>query len=86
MKEYENALTGSKSGWLLGFIQPSALDAHLAVFIARMYDMEKSYLIPKTLQNYATRIFESEEWLDLMQGKTTNPFDAYRRGHSFQSG
>ena len=85
MPEFEDVLDGSQSGWLFGFGQPSAMDAHLAVFIARMNDMEYGDLIPEALQKYAKRIFETEEWINLMQGKTTNPFDAYSRGHRFEN-
>ena len=62
----------SKSQWLFGE-QPSALDAHLIPFVARMRDVGRASLIPPALGAYADRAIRGEEWTKLMAGRTTLP-------------
>lgn len=73
MKEFEFLLPGENSGsnWLFGLPQPSALDAHLVVFIARMMDVGKKDVIPEALAKYAEVAMEKSEWKDVMQGRRT---------------
>ena len=71
MKEFETMLNGTKTGWCLGFDQPSALDAHLVVFIARMFDVKRANLVPDRVKEYAEVAMKGEEWKAVMQGRNT---------------
>ena len=51
-----------------------ALDAHLVVFIARMYDVNRKDLIPEKLQQYGDRAMSDKVWQDLMEGRNTTGF------------
>ncbi|KAJ5818994.1 hypothetical protein N7474_004585 [Penicillium riverlandense] len=57
--------------WLFGLDKPTALDAHLVVFIERMRDIGRSELIPEGLQAYADRAKMVTAWKSLMQGRST---------------
>ena len=70
-KKFEDLLRNSKTGWLLGFDNPSALDAHFIVFIARMLDIRRDDLITEKLKEYASKAMESAPWKEVMQGRTT---------------
>ena len=59
--------------WLFGSDRPSALDAHLVVFIARMQDVGKDDLIPDALQAYARTAFAMAEFKAVMGGRRTLP-------------
>ncbi|KAI1617798.1 hypothetical protein EDD36DRAFT_459471 [Exophiala viscosa] len=59
--------------WLFGSDHPSALDAHLVVFIARMQDVGKDVLIPDALQAYARKAFATAEFEAAMGGRRTLP-------------
>lgn len=61
----------SSDSWLFNLPHPTALDAHLTVFIARMLDVKKSEIIPEWLKNYAARVMETNEWKNVMQGRGT---------------
>jgi hypothetical protein len=63
--------TATASPWLFGLPQPSALDAHLIVFIARMKDAGRKDIIPERLVKYADAAMEQKEWKDVMQGRGT---------------
>ena len=71
MKEFEDILNDSQSGWCYGLPQPSALDAHLIVFIARMFDVKRAELIPERLKEYADKAMAGAEWQAVMQGRNT---------------
>ena len=60
-----------KSKWLFGLQQPTALDAHLIVFIARMRDVGMSAIIPEALGVYADRAMAEKEWHKVMGGRKT---------------
>lgn len=66
-----NQTEESGCGWLLGLKYPTALDAHLIVFIARMIDMGRARLIPKLLIRYAQRAMNEPEWTRMMDGRKT---------------
>ena len=74
MLRFQEMLSESQTEWFLGLNQPSALDAHLVVFIARMYDVNRHNLIPEKLQQYGNRAMETKTWLDLMEGRNTTGF------------
>lgn len=77
MKRFEPLLSGSSSSsdgpspWLFGFSSPSALDAHLITFIARMSDAGRKDVVPEALVRYADVAMERSEWRDVMQGRGT---------------
>lgn len=62
----------SSTAWIFGE-QPTAFDAHLVVFLARMMDVGRLDLIPEALLKYARRATQSREWRELMQDRTTMP-------------
>ena len=74
MLHLEEMLPESQTGWLFGLDEPSALDTHLVVFIARMCDVNRPNLIPERLQQYGKRAMASKTWQDLMKGTTTTGF------------
>ncbi len=56
-----------------------ALDAHVVVFIARMYDVDRRNLIPEKLQQYGEKAMSDKVWQDLMEGRnTTGPLPLSR--------
>jgi hypothetical protein len=74
MLKFQDMLPESRTEWLFGLNEPSALDAHLVVFIARMYDVNRHNLIPEKLQQYGNRAMKTKTWLDLMEGRNTTGF------------
>ncbi|KAF2769997.1 hypothetical protein EJ03DRAFT_343057 [Teratosphaeria nubilosa] len=66
-------LEASKTGYLFGLERPSALDAHLVVFVARMLDIKRDDMIPTQLKSYAEKAMGGKEWQDVMQGRRTVP-------------
>ena len=56
--------------WVFG-ASPTALDAHLVVFIARMIDVGRDYLIPTRLQDYGAWAMQKPEWIEMMGGRKT---------------
>ncbi|KAL3446404.1 hypothetical protein BJX65DRAFT_279528 [Aspergillus insuetus] len=57
--------------WLFDLPHPTALDYHLAVFIARMLDVGRDDIIPDKLREYAALVWETAEWKAVMQGRKT---------------
>jgi hypothetical protein len=57
--------------WLFGLDHPTALDAHLIFFIARMRDVGRDGLIPQNLGRYGDVGMEKGEWKELMRGRRT---------------
>lgn len=55
--------------WLFGE-KPTALDAHLLVFMARMRDVGRQNLIPERLEKYASWAMESREWKEIMEASS----------------
>jgi glutathione S-transferase len=58
------------TGWLFGD-KPTALDAHLVAFIARMVDVGRSNLIPEKLQQYAQWAMQGPEWIKMRDGRSS---------------
>ncbi|KAI1614873.1 hypothetical protein EDD37DRAFT_404837 [Exophiala viscosa] len=65
----ENCL-GRPDQWIYGS-QPTALDAHLVVFMARMSDVGRDQLIPEKLKQYGAWAMQSPEWIKMMDGRKT---------------
>ncbi|KPI36525.1 uncharacterized protein AB675_4437 [Cyphellophora attinorum] len=60
-----------ESPWLLGLKQPTALDAHAVILIARLSDVGRTAIVPKRLQMYAGAAFETPVLQSVMQGRRT---------------
>ena len=73
MAEFEKILQDSPTDWCFGLQQPSALDAHLVVFIARMQDVHREDLLPQRVREYGTKAMATPQWQDVMQGRKTKP-------------
>lgn len=71
MRELDTNIRESSTGFCLGIQKPSALDAHLVVFVARMLDVGREYIIPTDLKAYANRLMKGPEWKGIMQGRST---------------
>ncbi|KAK2685464.1 hypothetical protein QWA68_015698 [Fusarium oxysporum] len=64
--------TGGQVGpWLFGFQQPTALDAHLIVFIERMRDVNRLGMVPDKLRRYADQATQMPEWKQVMSTRRT---------------
>lgn len=70
MERFEPLIEGSKS-WLFNLPHPTALDLHLAVFIARMLDVGRDDVIPAKVKEYGARVMETKEWKAVMNGRKT---------------
>ena len=62
-------LLDQPTGWLFGD-KPTALDAHLVVFIARMTDVGRSGLIPEKLRQYGQWAMQGTEWTKTRNGRS----------------
>ena len=59
--------------WLWGLTEPTALDAHLVAFIARLQDLGRGQVVPPGLKLYAESAKNGPEWKNVMQGRRTFP-------------
>jgi hypothetical protein len=66
-----NSLLSDDGPWLFGLQSPSALDAHLVVFLSRMRDVGRGELIPERLGTYVDRAVDTQEWKQTMDGRKT---------------
>jgi glutathione S-transferase len=71
LSELNSFLKQEAGPWLFGRDQPTALDAHLVVFIARLQDLGRESLIPPALIKYAGAAMEKPEWQSTMAGRRT---------------
>ena len=63
---------GDKATWIFGDgVGPTALDAHTVVFVARLIDASRSYLIPDEVLEYGKRHLEKRDWTEITQGNST---------------
>ena len=58
-----------KFAYIFGTNAPTALDAHLVVFIKRMRDVDRAELIPEGMGAWADKLMETEEWKGVMDGR-----------------
>ena len=70
MAKFETLLVSDKQ-WLFGLDNPTALDAHLVIFIARMKDVDRSELIGAQLLQYFDHAAEMDEFKGVMKGRRT---------------
>jgi hypothetical protein len=71
--EAEELLQASRSGWVLDTPHPTALDAHLIVFVARLKDAGRREVVLARVMEYADRAMNASAWKDVMQGRQTIP-------------
>jgi hypothetical protein len=57
--------------WVWGYQRPTALDADLLVLLARLQDVGRDGIIPQELKEYAEKAYQTPEWIEVMQGRTT---------------
>ncbi|KEF62036.1 uncharacterized protein A1O9_00008 [Exophiala aquamarina CBS 119918] len=69
LSELSDKLRGPES-WIYGE-KPTAIDAHLVVFIARMMDVGREQLIPEKLRDYTHWAMQKPEWVNMMGGRST---------------
>jgi len=69
--ELDRLVVPSAGPWLWGETIPTALDAHLIVFLARLRDLGKGELIPQALCQYGDMAMETVEWQRVMGGRQT---------------
>ena len=63
-----DSLLPEPNGWIFGK-KPTALDAHLIVFIARMTDVGRENLIPDKIKKYGKWAMGGAEWAKVMDGR-----------------
>jgi glutathione S-transferase len=71
--DFDELLRASHSGWVLNTPHPTALDAHLIVFVARLRDAGRGELVPARVMEYADRAMNASAWKEVMQGRQTIP-------------
>ncbi|KAH8812214.1 hypothetical protein F5884DRAFT_784746 [Xylogone sp. PMI_703] len=72
LKKMEDLLNQQPpESWVFGSSSPTALDAHLIIFIARLCDIGRKDLIPKRVLEYGEMATKTPEWDQVMQGKRT---------------
>jgi hypothetical protein len=60
-----------RSPWIFGTAEPTALDAHVVPFIARLLDVGRDGMLQDRVRAYAERAFKAEAWKEVMQGRRT---------------
>ncbi|KAK6371464.1 hypothetical protein LTS17_008714 [Exophiala oligosperma] len=63
-------MVGEEKTWIFSD-KPTALDAHLVVFIARMTDVGRENIIPEGLRKYGARARQNPDWTSMMEGRKT---------------
>lgn len=63
----------SASTWIFGTSEPTALDAHMVPFLARLVDVGRGGMFQdkERIKSYAERAFQSKTWMEVMQGRKT---------------
>ena len=73
LHELGEVLQDSQTDWILNTTHPTALDAHVIVFIARLKDAGRGELVRARIVNYADKQMDTASWKDMMQGRSTIP-------------
>ncbi|TVY87385.1 hypothetical protein LAWI1_G005630 [Lachnellula willkommii] len=71
LSHMEQLLVPLSGPWLFGLLVPTALDAHLVTFLARLRDLGRDELIPPSLRAYEDAAMETPEWRRVMNGRRT---------------
>ena len=72
--ELEKLLIQDAGPWLYGSGVPSALDAHLVTFVARMRDVGRQDIIPEGISSYGDKAMETAEWRSVMDGRRSTTY------------
>lgn len=70
MRKLDGLLLSNKN-WLFGSVHPTALDAHLVIFIARMIEVGRTELLTERLLEYHENASKTEEYKRVMGRSTT---------------
>ncbi|KIY04204.1 uncharacterized protein Z520_00897 [Fonsecaea multimorphosa CBS 102226] len=70
LAEVESMVPDAPCIWLFGDA-PTAFDAHLVVFLARMKDVKRDNLFPPKVARFAERAFETPAWKAVIQDRKT---------------
>ncbi|KAJ0419921.1 hypothetical protein BJY00DRAFT_149833 [Aspergillus carlsbadensis] len=62
---------GNGTIWIFGDVGPTALDAHVVAFVARLTDISLEDLVPPILRAYSATIMGLPEWQEVMKGRPT---------------
>lgn len=76
--QIRNQTMSKNTPWVFGTQFATALDAHLMIFLARLMDVGRDELIPRTELDYAQRVMSMDVWKCFMQGRKT--MYAYTKG------
>ena len=63
----------SETNWILDTAHPTALDAHIIVFVARLEDAGHRELVPARIVDYAHRQMDTVVWKEVVQEHGTVP-------------
>lgn len=72
-KEIQSLLSASSTGWIMGTTNPTALDAHVVILLARLHDIKRENLIPEALVAYGKAAMEQPAFPEALQGPSTIP-------------
>jgi hypothetical protein len=74
LDKHKESVMSAPVTWIFGSATgPTALDAHVIPFIARLLDADHEDIIPENVLKYAKRHLRDKPWLDLTEGKPTIP-------------
>ena len=73
LHEISGMLQVSQTDWILNMTHPTALDAHVIVFVARLKDAGRKELVPARIIDYADKQMDTALWKEMMQGRSTIP-------------
>lgn len=77
LDEISQRLESPKTGWILDTTEPTALDAHVVVFICRLQDIHRENLIPDRVHQYADVAMQQSAWKETMEGRRTLPVGGF---------
>lgn len=70
LSTFNSRLSKGQGPWLFGD-RPTALDAHVVIFLARLQDVGRANVIPPELETYLALAMETREWQAVMAGRRT---------------
>jgi hypothetical protein len=73
VQEIDKVLKVSQTDWILNTTHPTALDAHVIVFVARLKDAGRGELVPACITDYADKQMDTAVWEAMVQGQGTVP-------------
>lgn len=74
LSQIETLLAGSEesgSPWIFGTEDPTALDAHVVPFVARLIDVGRHWMLQDRVRAFAEHAFDADAWKEVMQGRKT---------------